>query len=335
MKRRSRFFRWVPLALLLLAVSLALAEWRQWPKVLHALERVQPEWLALAVAFQAMTYLCVGVAYRRLAVALHAKLPWAEAARLSLVNLFVNNTLPSAGLSGNLFLVRMMSRRGVTAVRATAIVLLERTFYFGALVLATLLVLGRLLLWRGNLRPIEIFAAVVLIGLASAFALVTVRAVKGPVRAAERFGRLVGRAPRFLRRRLEGHDWVEDARKLEKAGGVSLLSPALIATCLLAEIGYLAADGLTLWALFRGVGSGISLASSLMGFTFAQLFAQALVVPGTLEVGMAGILTGFGARAATAVIVAILFHVLAFWAPMPLGWLFYRNVEARGAETPA
>src|SRR5207248_10324829 len=139
----------------------------------------------------------------------------------------------------------------------------------------------------------------VLLALLLATGTVAVRALHAPVAAAEALTRWIARTPQFLRRRLERHAWIEDARALEKAGGLKLLTPATVAICVVAELGYLAADGFTLWALFRGVGSGMSLGRSLFGFVFAQLVALAVVIPGTLEVGMAGILTGFGARAGT------------------------------------
>ena len=100
-----------------------------------------------------------------------------------------------------------------------------------------------------------------------------------------------------------------------------------------AETALLLADGLSLWALFRGIGSGFPAHRAVMGFVVAQLLAQVVVIPGTLEVGLAGLLAGFGAHAGTAVLVAILFHLLALWLPMPLGWWFYRNAESKRSSS--
>lgn len=324
--KRRRGVRWLPIVLLVLAAAFASRHVGDVKGIIALLGHAHAGWMALALLFQAGTYLAVGFAYRTLAVSLKAPLAWGTSAKLAVVNLFVNAAVPSAGLSGNLFLVRMMTRKGVKAGTGSVIVLLERTAYFTALaIFAALVVVLRLS--EGRLRPSEVLAAGALAGVVVGLILLARKVLSAPRSIAEKIGRWSERAPRWVRKRVDRPALLEEARHIEDAGGASALPWRRVMMVLAAEGSLLLLDSLTVWALFRAIGSRLPFVNASMGFGLATVLAQILVIPGTLEVGLAGILRAVGARTGSAVAVTLLFHALSFWLPLPLGWLFYRNAE--------
>lgn len=327
---------------LLLLVMLALMAWRhagEFPGLIEALERTSPAWLLVAVALQVMTYVSVGICYRVLAGSLRMSIPLGAATRMSVVNLFVNSAVPSAGLSGNFFLVKMLTARGVPAATAALIVLLERIVYFAAL--ATFV--GAFLAWTimrtgaqvaGWHRELAALGGVVL--LVAALALFARRALRKPARVIERVIAIRKRMPRWISKRIDTKALRADARRIEEAGGLAALPKKRIALAYAAELMLLACDAATVWVLFRALGSDLAPDRVALGYGLATLLAQTVLIPGALEVGLAGLLDGLGARTGTALLVAILFHFLSLWCAMPFGWIFWRNaIPRREGATPS
>ena len=330
--KKRRWSRWLPLVLLVLAAAFASRHFGEVKKVGALLGHAHFGWIGLALLFQAATYFAVGFAYRTLARALQAPLEWGTSAKLAVVNLFVNAAVPSAGLSGNLFLVRMMTRKGVPAGAGSVIVLLERTVYFTALAMfASVVIVIRMT--HGRLRPIEVIASAALAAIVVGLILAARKVLTSPRAIAERVGRWAERAPHWISRRINRPALIEEARQIEEAGGAAALPLSTLLLVLCAEGTLLLLDSATIWALFHSIAAPLSLGRSSIGFALATVLAQIIVIPGTLEVGLAGILHGAGARTGAAVAVTLLFHAVTFWLPLPLGWLFYRNAEAGKAIT--
>ncbi len=335
MRIGSRNVPAVPLVLVVLLAAFAVAQREEVGRGAQTLRNVRPAWLLLAIALQGVTYLAVGAVYALLSGALRMRLGFGFAVRLAVVNLFVNSAVPSAGLSGNLFLVQAMSRQGIPVGTGALIVLVERAAYLAMLVVFAAAVLGRAAL-GGDLAGMPIVGpALALSGVAAIVALAVRRALRTPVAIAEGFVRLLSKAPQWMARGVDTRALLLDAQRLREAGGTSVLSWRVLAAVCLAELALLWADGLTLWALFHGLGSRASMLLASTGYTMATILAQIVVVPGTLELGLGGLFTGFGVRPATAVAVTLAFHALSLWAPLPFGWWFHRVVRGRPADSTA
>lgn len=328
-RTRRRLARWLPLVFLVLALAFAAVKVGDVRKLPHLILRARWEWLLAAIAFQAGTYFGVGLVYRTLGRALKADLSWAECARLAVVNLFVNSAVPSAGFSGNVFLVRILSKKGVPAGRSTIVVLLERTIYFSALVaFAALVILD--LLARGHVQPLEIVAAAVLATVVVGLVLLVRKMLVDPRAVARRLSGWLQHAPRFIRKRLDRSRLIGEAREIEQAGGASALGAGSLLLSVVGEFILLACDALTVWALFRAISVPMSAEASAMGYVLATLIAQVVVIPGGMEVGLAGVLHGLGAGLGAAIAVTLLFNAATFLLPLPFGWWFYRQAERTG-----
>ena len=76
-------------------------------------QQAQPWWLLLAVALQAGTYISQGQVYRMIAHVSRMTLGLFRAARLSLTKLFVDQAIPSGGLSGTVVVAGALQREGI------------------------------------------------------------------------------------------------------------------------------------------------------------------------------------------------------------------------------
>ena len=330
---------WVPLVVLAVGVVLLARNADEAHRVVALLAFVDLSWLALAVALQVGTYVCVGFAYRTLARGLGLRLGIGQGTRMAVVNLFVNAAIPTAGLSGNLFLVRMLDRAGVPPGSGAVVILTERAVYFAALLTFVLATAGREVLRLGGDRGIWAVPALVAFALLLAAGLRAL--LRHPVGAADRLGRVIRRAPAWLRRRVIAPErLVEDARRIEASGGTRAISPARLAGVFAAECGLLVCDALTIWALLHAVSSGVGPLRPAIAYGMSTLFASVVLVPGALELSLGGLLIAQRIRAVPALAVTALFHALSLWAPMPLGGFFYGRpgtalIRRRGDSTGA
>jgi len=98
--------------------------------------RAQWPWLAVACVLQAATYGAEGAIWRHVARAAGLQLPLGTAWRLSLVKLFVDQSIPSAGLSGTVVVARALSRLGIGHRQLTAGVVVRIVSYYVAYLVA-------------------------------------------------------------------------------------------------------------------------------------------------------------------------------------------------------
>ena len=324
--RIPRASRILPLILLAILAVFAIRNAADARRVADLLQWAHPEWLAAALVFQVATYVSVGLGYVLLARGVRVPLRLGAATRMSVVNLFVNAAIPTAGLSGNLFLVRMMTRAGIPAGSGAVIVFGERAVYFTALV-AFVGVLAGNRLWVQGGWSTEALALLALGTLAVVLASALRALLRRPIAAIDWLSRALTRAPAFIARRVSLDTLREDARRLEEAGGASAIGPLRIGAVFLCELALLTFDALTLWAMLRAIGSPATLVQAAGAYGLATAFAQTILIPGGLEVGLAALLTTFGVRAFASVAATLLFHVASVWVALPFGWLFYRGAR--------
>jgi glycosyltransferase 2 family protein len=105
----------------------------------------------------------------------------------------------------------------------------------------------------------------------------------------------------------------------EGVGGALLLSTCYI-LCLAASV--------------LAVGGHIALTSAAVVYLTGAAIGSAVPTPGGLgavEAALAAGLTATGMAAATAVSAVLLFRLLTFWLPVPVGWAAFNFLQRRGA----
>lgn len=108
------------------------------------LKKVNSYWLLLAVSLQLLTYLFNALIYRLLLKTY--KGPYIpslkEFYKLSVISLFFNQTVPSAGVSGNSFLFSYLEKKNIPSPLILSLILLELLSFYVAIEVIILSFLG-------------------------------------------------------------------------------------------------------------------------------------------------------------------------------------------------
>jgi Mg2+-importing ATPase len=89
-------------------------------ELLRLAEQARPAWLLGALVLQLLTYLAQGEIFALVARAGGQALPWRVLARTSLLKLFADQALPSAGIGGAIVVRRELERAGLARTTALA-----------------------------------------------------------------------------------------------------------------------------------------------------------------------------------------------------------------------
>jgi Mg2+-importing ATPase len=287
------------------------------------LEQLDPAWLIAALGLQAATYLAQAATW---STALHragVRIPFGYACGLSLQKLFIDQTLPSMGLSGTAAVVQALERRGAPRPAIMAAVAVDAGCYFAAYVLS--LGTALVILVAGGHASVLVVTAAALFAVFGGLLATGLLAVSGraPGRQTQRLLKMpgIGRAVRLL---LEADPHV--AR-----------DPALLLRATLLQLSIFALDAATVWVLIRALGVVASPGAVFASFMLASLLRTVGFMPGglgTFEAASVSALVLAGIPVAVGLSATLLFRGLSFWLPMLPGLAVARAVlsqEQRGA----
>ena len=284
------------------------------------LERAEPAWLLLALVLQAATYATQSRLWQVALSPARVRLPMSDAYPLSLAKLFVDQALPSVGVSGNLFLVRSLVARGVSRGLAMSVVVVDTAAFYTAYAAGVALAL--LALFRTvAITPWLLGSAALLIVLASAVVIIAFAISGRPARPGDSPGprsAALGRAIHLFR---EADPVVVRNRRVVTQGIVFHFSVAIM-------------DAMTLWALLAAVGTPARLDLVFAAFMVASLFRSLGVMPGgmgTFEASAVAALGVIGVPLAGALAGTLLFRGLSFWLPMLPGLVLSRRMNSSTA----
>ena len=276
----------------------------------------RPEWLLLACVAQMGTYVCAATVWHRALYRAGHRRSLRSLVPLGVAKLFMDQAIPSGGVSGTLLVVRGLARRLVPPHVAMAAMLVGLISYDAAYVIAVVACAG--VLWlndRASLAPIavvSIFAAIVVI-------------IPVAVLALRRWG---NRLPLTWIRKLPVTELL--LRSLEEASTDLLRDTGLLAQATLLQLGIFFLDALTLWLAFLALGALLQFWVVLVSFVIASMTATLAPIPlglGTFEAGSVGMLSLLGVPIEAALAGTLLLRGLAFWLPMLPGlWLAKREI---------
>lgn len=324
---RRIIFYVVSLAVLLL-LYFKFAEFEQIEK---AFSQSNKYLLALALLLQAATYLGMALNYKFVLKMKGLAIRASELYPLMFVVQFLNQALPSAGISGQVFFIDYLKKKGMTLAEGMARVILELTtlyMAFGLLFLITAF-LG---VQQERLGHPEIAYFIYTFLVIASFILLLFLLFQKQTGS----GFLHNFIDRFQRRSTTNKQkgvalFLSEISKnvsvevLRKVRGAFTLA-------ILAHLGVLLLDILSLYVLAAALGTPISFSVIFIVFTLTQFASMISFVPGSLGVfegGMSLLLIGFGVSSAIALTLTFLFRAIIFWLPMPIGWLIYRHYEKK------
>jgi uncharacterized protein (TIRG00374 family) len=285
---------------------------------LALLAKVDLKYVLIAIALQVATYFCNGAMWTSTLSHFGHRISSRLVANLSVMKLFIDQMIPSFGMSGDLAIVRRLLGKGVARGEAATVLIINLFTRYGSYVF--LFVIAVYLLWiRDYLnRPIEVLALVFLVFVIGAcigifFLLRGAHRGKVPARVAK---------IKFLKPFLES---------LIEAEATALRHPILWIKVSILQAGIFILDISTLQALIWALGLPISFEHSFISFMLASAIATLSIIP-----------AGLGAFEGTAVATLVLFKVpleiaiastlllrgFAYWIPMiPGAILFWKEVK--------
>jgi uncharacterized protein (TIRG00374 family) len=317
---RRPWLAWLSGILLLVGVGIVIARRGEELRFADLLKHAHPSWLLVAVLLQIGTYACAAGAWQRVLMRQHIQTSLWQLIPLGLAKLFMDQMVPSAGLSGTLLVVRALKRRGVpdgASVSAVVVGLLGFHLAYG-LALVTALVL---LAVSGDLSRRMLSLAILATFLIGAMIVTLIwlsRGRRGPVRD------LLMRIPG-----LKGF-----LQQLRDAPKGALHDKALLAETTALQFGIFLLDAATLGVCLAALGATASPTGLFAALVIASLVATITIIPsglGTFDATMLGMLHLVGVSITHAVGAVLLFRGFTLMLPLLPGlWLARRELKAEG-----
>lgn len=307
-KRQSLSRRVATLALLgLLALSLLLSL-PGMPEAVQSIERVDPLWIAAAVALELASAVSFVVVY----ALFFDRLERRDASALAWTSQAAGALLPGGGVGGYAisgWLTRLTGQPTNWIVRRSSAL-----FFLTSAVNAAAVIIPGALLLAGVAGPHDFLLAGLPAVLASAATLTVIV------------------LPAVLRRRGGGPDWIVNV--------VSGIDEAWhIATGanwrLVGALGYLGFDIAVLYVTLLAVGQPMSIPAVMLAYSIGYL-ANSAPIPGgigVLDAGLTGALVLYGASPVHAASAVLLYHAIALWIPGFGGSYAYLRLRPRLVQT--
>jgi len=276
--------------------------------VLHT----RPVWLLIALLLQLGTYLTDARIWQRILGRANIWRPLRSYVGLGLAKLFMDQAIPSVGLSGTLLVIRALDRRGVPRGASMAAVVIDLVSYYAAYVLALGIALG--IVWvHGDLTRWMAVPASIFAPLATAVPVALLWVSRGRT------------LPGWLKRL----PFIRPAlRALGEATPAIAHDVSLITRCMGLQLVIFAFDAGTLWIMLRALGLAVHPAPVFASFMLSTLARTLGVVPGGLGVFEAvsvATLKLIGVPVAAGLAATLLFRFFTFWLPMAPGLILARH----------
>lgn len=314
MSARRGFFAWLFGVALIVTVAIVVTRLSEGRSLLDLAKSLAPRWLVFGAVLQLGTYVADARSWQRVLHRAGEPHPLRGFLALGLAKLFVDQAVPSGGISGTLVIVRGLERRGIPRVTAVAAVVIDLYAYYASYLLAVAVaffVLGA----RG-----ELGAAILLT--ATAFSIIALSVVT-----------LLTALTTPLRRFLP--DWLLRLRLIEpvvtavgEADSRLVRRGDLLATSFFYQLLIFTLDAATVWTMLRGIGLHIHPAPVFASFMVSSLARSIGILPGgigTFEAASVGTLHLIGAPLSGALAATLLFRGLSFWLPLLPGLVMARR----------
>jgi uncharacterized protein (TIRG00374 family) len=311
-KSRARWISWLFGLAILAAVALFAAHRSEAQEFARLVAHAQPAWLFLGLLLQLGTYIADARIWQRIIMRAGILRPLWSYMSLGLAKLFMDQVVPSGGMSGILLVVRALDRRGIPRGASMAAVVVDLVSYYAAYVAALTVALG--VVWvHGGLKLFIILPAVIFAPVAAGISAALVLVSRGR------------RLPHWIRRLpIVG----SGLRTLAKATPGIAHDGSLISRCMGLQVAVFLLDAGTLWIMLRAIGLSVHPAQVFASFMLSTLARTLGPVPGGLgifEAASVATLKLMGVPIAAGLAATLLFRGFSYWLPMVPGILLARR----------
>ncbi len=286
-------------------------------------------WLGPAILCQLLTYLATALIYKKLfeAFRLEHVFELKELVKVSVISFFFNQTVPSAGVSGNTFLFNYLLRQGANSFNTISIILSELLIFY----LAMITYIGAFLI-IALFHPVpSVFKGVLLIGLIVYLIFATIVYLAGKKRSLHFLQNKV-RHIRFLKKYFDkwGQQISMAKNSQHELSMTAFLKrrPAEVIIIILWQMVIVMLDSSTIWMLFKGFGISVSIFEVLLVLICTRIISILPFSPGALilyESSFVFLFSSLDYNVGVTIVVTLIYRLLSFWLPIPAGWYMYRN----------
>ena len=319
----GRIWRWLFGLAVLLAVGFVVLHRSEGYELVLLAGRIQPRWLALAGAMQALTYVADAWVWAVVLNRANERRPIPQLVRFAFAKFFVDQFVPTGGVSGTILVLRSLEKTGVSRGTAMAALVLRMASYYLAygLALATAMIIASR---AGQVPPVVLGIGLTMIGVFVVVPTTVLWSLRVPGRGFPHWlTRLLDRRPlRRLRPQLEAMReaspaFVRDLPLLARATGLQLAVFVL--------------DALSLWVLLLALEVDTSVWGAFAGFMLGFLAGSAGIPGGVgaVEAATVGGLNLMGVPATPALAATLLFRGLSLWLPLVPGFVSARKESWR------
>jgi len=255
--------------------------------------------------------------------------------KISLVMIFLDYTIPSYGIAGNIYLLKFLTKRGFKEGRVLLMIVLQLLTYYISLI--TLIIIS-LIYFFLKTNTLGIFQIIIAAGFIALFIFIffTVRYFlgnrqKAPQRMAwiakkvlklKDGDYLKSRVNIFLKDFYRDLDWIKRNKK-------KMLKPICM------QITKFLSDGLTVFLVFLALGYLASYGISLASFVFGKLFGLITFIPGgfaAIESSMTLTSNALGIGLELSLTTMLIYRFFSYWLYFPFGLIFYKYFEKKNSQ---
>ena len=289
------------------------------------LGEVHPAVVPVIVLFEIGSFACTWM-LQRLALRTHG---WFPVITTQLAGNAFNRVTPGGGATGNALQARMLVDAGFNAAKATGGITVYSLLITAAVVAMPVFALPAIVLGTnvpGSLADALWIGVIVFAVMAGAFYVLL--ATQGPLVALGRGIEWIMNHVRFRKPPTRGlpDRLLEERDEIRHTLGTRWIGAVLNA------VGRWFFEYLVLLVTLYGIGASPDIWLVLLAFVAASLLAMIPFSPGGLgfvEAGLVGTLALSGITTAQAVLATLVFRLVSFWIPIPIGfgawWLFRRR----------
>ena len=279
------------------------------------LREIDISWLGLALLLQSGTYMMQGLVWRVVTKASGQALSLGKSYELSLAMLFVDQALPSGGISGVAVVSGALSRLGMSRAVVASAVLVDVAMYHLAYASCMALALG-VTLYHAYLPDWVNLTMLIFVLFDLGVSGFLISLPSGGMNWSKKRLRRFAKLGRLLQ-------WVEHApRSSFQNHRVLFLAFAMHAMIFLL-------DAATIWVAARALGVTASVGGVFSSFMVSNLFRTIGIIPGglgTFETASVMSLKSIGLPLSVGLSATLLFRGLSFWLPMIPGLICSRRL---------
>jgi glycosyltransferase 2 family protein len=302
----------------LAALAVFFTRFSEFGRFLELLSGIEVKYILIAIALQVVTYFCNGAMWTSTLSHFGHRISVAMVAKMSVMKLFIDQMIPSFGMSGDLAIVRRLLGHGVKKGEAATVLIINLFTRYGSYIVLFLIAVAVLWIRQYLNTSIEFLAltfSVFVIGACIGIFFLLRRAHRGKMPA--RITRI-----KFLKPFLDA---------LTEAEGSALTHPILWTKVSLLQTGVFILDILTFQALIVALGFPIGFEQVFVTFMLASAVATLSIIPaglGAFEGTAVATLLLFKVPLDLAIAATLLLRGFAYWIPMiPGSLLFWREIK--------